>query len=373
MFKIIFTCSVLFVTHATEVSNSSSIFSPSWMKTYSEECPYNGCNDVGIGRFKYNSAAGLGFNLNSMLHTWMYFLVMKEWDNFSIISNNQNFKNLICETESNGLVSQGWDCLFNVSHISRFNNIKEWRYHLDEIDALHSDIEYVETINPKEVWKGYHWKYTKYMDDYLQRMGTNYFSAISFLAKHVWDHMSPWTRNDVDSVINYDIFESDYVSLHIRRGDKLIKEANMIPTEFYLKRAVEYLKKESRIESVKGIWVASDDPDVISEVKDISHIYFPSIPKENIVCGSSRRILNGNIVRTHIYEINYSSFVYLLSDFERLSKATVFVGTFSSNVGRFVALLREGYGFSRDSSISTDIEDWFPGGNSNPPGINGGK
>lgn len=57
---------------------------------------------------------------------------------------------------------------------------------------------------------------------------------------------------------------------------------------------------------------------------------------------------------------DYPAFVYMFADLEQLTKSELFVGTFSSNVGRLVALLREAAGKSRESSISID-RDWVPG------------
>lgn len=60
----------------------------------------------------------------------------------------------------------------------------------------------------------------------------------------------------------------------------------------------------------------------------------------------------------HPYKVN-ASFVYLMSDFEQMARADVLVGTFSSNVGKLVLLLREGVGKERSSCISLD-NDWGP-------------
>ena len=56
----------------------------------------------------------------------------------------------------------------------------------------------------------------------------------------------------------------------------------------------------------------------------------------------------------------YKSFVYLFSDIERLSNAEVFVGTFSSNMGRIVHVARESKNKPRNSSRSLDVK-WHPG------------
>lgn len=58
---------------------------------------------------------------------------------------------------------------------------------------------------------------------------------------------------------------------------------------------------------------------------------------------------------------DYGSFVYILADLEQLAAAELFVGTFSSNVGRLVMLLREDLGKPRNSTISMDRHSWYPG------------
>lgn len=57
---------------------------------------------------------------------------------------------------------------------------------------------------------------------------------------------------------------------------------------------------------------------------------------------------------------DYPDYVYMFADLEQLVKAELFVGTFSSNLGRLAALLREAAGKPLESSVSIDIE-WFPG------------
>lgn len=57
----------------------------------------------------------------------------------------------------------------------------------------------------------------------------------------------------------------------------------------------------------------------------------------------------------------YGSFVYLFTDLHQLARADVFVGTFTSNVGRMVMVLREGFQKERTSAISLDKKYWFSG------------
>lgn len=53
--------------------------------------------------------------------------------------------------------------------------------------------------------------------------------------------------------------------------------------------------------------------------------------------------------------------MYIMADPEQLAAADVFVGTFSSNIGRLVMVLRDGLGKPRSSAISLDTEFWWPG------------
>lgn len=57
----------------------------------------------------------------------------------------------------------------------------------------------------------------------------------------------------------------------------------------------------------------------------------------------------------------YGGFVYTLADLRQCAKADVFVGTFSSNMGRLLVLLRESIGLKpRHSAISVD-RSWTAG------------
>lgn len=57
----------------------------------------------------------------------------------------------------------------------------------------------------------------------------------------------------------------------------------------------------------------------------------------------------------------YAELVYMFADLQQLTAAEVFVGTFTSNVGRLVYLRREASGSKlRESSISLD-DEWHPG------------
>lgn len=49
---------------------------------------------------------------------------------------------------------------------------------------------------------------------------------------------------------------------------------------------MDYFEKETTptgVDGIKAIWVASDDPDIVGEVRTLAPAYFPNVPSEAIV------------------------------------------------------------------------------------------
>lgn len=57
-----------------------------------------------------------------------------------------------------------------------------------------------------------------------------------------------------------------------------------------------------------------------------------------------------------------AQFAYLFADIQMLVEAEVFVGTYTSNLGRLVFLLRDAIGKPRESTINLEGSNWWPGG-----------
>lgn len=57
-----------------------------------------------------------------------------------------------------------------------------------------------------------------------------------------------------------------------------------------------------------------------------------------------------------------TQFAYLFADIQMLVEAEVFVGTYTSNIGRLVFLLRDAIGKPRESTINLEGMSWWPGG-----------
>ncbi|CAM9717302.1 unnamed protein product [Ectocarpus sp. 12 AP-2014] len=186
---------------------------------------------------------------------------------------------------------------------------------------------------------------------------------------YVYSNTQPWFREDTDSILREDtvaaVRSERYVAIHVRRGDKITHgEAKMTEVPVYLQAAESFLGNSTEGEvgpsSITGLWVASDDSSVLQEVKALASNYFPKVQPERVVSISFRTeapALHSDGVKlpSTSRSMTYELYVGLHAELYMMSHAEIFVGTFSSNVGRLVYLMREVNGLPRNSSISVDL------------------
>lgn len=139
---------------------------------------------------------------------------------------------------------------------------------------------------------------------------------------------------------------SRYIGVHIRRGDKG-KEKVPIPIE-------EYVASIKAIDSNgMPLFLASDDGRVLQQLKQ----YFPD---RTIAVVRTSKVRKGHLQRDlnrQRGKATQRAVVELLAEIEMLRSATWFIGTFSSNLGRLVHVLR-----SHDPKTSISLDDrWAPG------------
>lgn len=121
-----------------------------------------------------------------------------------------------------------------------------------------------------------------------------------------------------------------YVGIHIRRGDK-ITEARHSALDSYM----DCVKKHSKITK---IFVATDD---YSTYRDLCMLY-PEYDFFTLAKPTNLGYLQDNFNSSDGLE-KFNSILDLFADIEILTKADSFVGTFSSNVGQFMIIRRNGY------------------------------
>ncbi|CAN0020748.1 unnamed protein product, partial [Scytosiphon promiscuus] len=190
------------------------------------------------------------------------------------------------------------------------------------------------------------------------------------LIDFLYSNLQPWFEADIRTILEEDellsVRGAKYVALHVRRGDKLKEEAIRVEVEEYVKAAASAIGRatasHSGIESITGLWVSSDDATVLPEVRELTAGFFPHVRRENVVSISFRSVDNNTeIIPTTTTKMTYDRYVLLHTELAIMAAADVFVGTFSSNIGRLVYLIREGHGFARNSTISVDDPDWYMG------------
>ncbi len=123
---------------------------------------------------------------------------------------------------------------------------------------------------------------------------------------------------------------SDYVSFHIRRGDKVwgeFKEADFVELDEYFKKLNKFIKSDKKI----NLYVATDDEKVISEIRK----RHPEVNLYSLYSSENVRETEADFLMKSRESVKEHT-LNLLTEVEILINSRYFVGSFSSNLGRFV-------------------------------------
>lgn len=138
----------------------------------------------------------------------------------------------------------------------------------------------------------------------------------------------------------------NYIAVHIRRGDKR-REVALPPLKKYA-RAVRIMAHAN-----EPIFIATDDGSVLYEMRK-------RLPDRTIVMLPSAAKRTGHLQaeQNRVWmKRRYDDVVDLIAEIELLRRARIFIGTFSSNLGRLVYVLR-----NTDEHDSVSLDDrWAPG------------
>lgn len=120
-----------------------------------------------------------------------------------------------------------------------------------------------------------------------------------------------------------------YVGVHIRRGDKITEAPNSSITK--------YMKAIEAQTDCKKIFVATDDYTVYEEL-------CAAYPDYHFftLTGKNKKGYQQNDFNDALPEMRYEETIALFADVEMLTEAELFVGTFSSNVGQYMLIRRNG-------------------------------
>ena len=241
------------------------------------------------------------------------------------------------------------------------NGLSDW--FIPYFEETHSILTYQEKIynnekpwigkiyyNPSAFW-GY-WRERLYNKIFKFFNPTALLSKESFQRMHSGDFLSQYsegellnavsnsfkkfynynvlTQNNISEKKQYINIPDNYISIHIRRGDKIVTgEMEDINLNIY----VDAIRKYSYISN--NIYIATDDVTVISyiskKLSDIDiKIYYN---KENKLKGFDEKTYNLKSDSVRRDEV-----LNMLFDMDMMINSSFFIGTFSSNVGCVVAM-----------------------------------
>lgn len=164
------------------------------------------------------------------------------------------------------------------------------------------------------------------------------FAAASRLAELIFRYKNS-IQTEIESALTD--MPRNYAALHVRRGDKLVSEAKLTDTRRYVE-AVRQSKHE-----LDAYFVSTDDYSVVEELRSL----YPNCDFRTN-CSPTARGYQQSDFNASDPAYRRKEMLVLMVDLEMLTRADLFVGTFSSNIGRFVALRR-----GLENSISLD-GDW---------------
>ena len=241
------------------------------------------------------------------------------------------------------------------------NGLSDW--FIPYFEETHSILTYQEKIynnekpwigkiyyNPSAFW-GY-WRERLYNKIFKFFNPTALLSKESFQRMHSGDFLSQYsegellnavsnsfkkfykynalTQNSISEKKQYINIPDNYISVHIRRGDKIVTgEMEDIDLNIY----ADTIRKYSYISN--NIYIATDDVTVISyiskKLSDIdTNIYYN---KENKLKGFDEKTYNLKSDSVRRDEV-----LNMLFDMDMMINSSFFIGTFSSNVGCVVAM-----------------------------------
>lgn len=312
--------------------------------------------------FNLGVEAGFFSEYNNMILAMLYCL--KHKISFSLHSSSANFK-----------ISKGWQDYFspfcaedsNDNH-ARFN----WRMpnhrHSSHPNLLLRNILNV-VVNPgknaldpirKKIVKQLYFKSSPYFNyftyDLWPDFRTGHFQKQFFnipelgIAGDIQDACAAlidmtWkfnmqTKQKIDKIISSLNLPTDYVGLHIRRGDK--------NKEFEFKGLQDYITKAESLSIIKVAFVLTDDYEIIENL----NVSYPSWYFHTL-CKIDDRGYHHKQFEKEGGEYKNEKQIILFASIEILSKANLFVGTFSSNPGMFM-----GMRLPKDRCFGVDFEKW---------------
>jgi hypothetical protein len=148
------------------------------------------------------------------------------------------------------------------------------------------------------------------------------------------------TRLSINELIGKLNIKGGYVGFHIRSGDK-IKESQAHPIR-------EYILKASEHTSLRTAFISTDDFQIIVKLKDEfkDWIFY-------YLCPENRKGYFQKEFEATLKKNKKDAMIELFASIELLSSSSLFVGTFSSNIGMYVGIRKKNL-----NCYGVDFDTW---------------
>lgn len=137
------------------------------------------------------------------------------------------------------------------------------------------------------------------------------------------------------------LINKKYISIHIRKGDKILSESQDIDNDIY----ASVINKYCILLNISNVYYATDDTDnlteIITKLPHLNHFY-------NKIKSSG---YSNELYKTRTLSEKDEDFKNMMIDLYTVINSEFFICTYTSNVSRFIALYRD-----RSKCLSLDIE-----------------
>ena len=144
----------------------------------------------------------------------------------------------------------------------------------------------------------------------------------------------------IQNMINDLNLPVNYISLHVRAGDKASERQLILPQD--------YLNKAKEVSFCKNVFVATDDYRIYDQLKQDN----PSYTFYTLTSPSEKGYDNDTFIASSHDDIR-QNLIELFASIQIILKSELFVGTYSSNPGMFVGMQID------DKMIGMDFDRWL--------------
>ena len=171
-----------------------------------------------------------------------------------------------------------------------------------------------------------------YFDVPNQKLKGDCFSCCQELIRRIW-RFNPIIHQDIESAKKLiGLTSISYFAIHIRRGDK-IKENSYTQIHEYIQLAKKINKQF--LEPIENCFVMTDDCNVIDELQ----YEWPDL-KIFTLCEASNSGHDQSKFNSSSLKSRRDETIKFISELNIAQESKFFVGTYSSNISRFLALIK---------------------------------